>query len=116
MRDVIVKEFAGPEPSPRTLDALVAYIQDIDFLPNPRIYIDGRLAGTASAAEKRGEELFQRPFPHNPGLSCAACHIPSAGFTDHRQHDVHSGGPERTPSLLNANFNAHYFHDGRFDG
>ena len=115
VRDVIVKEFAGPEPSPRTLDALVAYIQDIDFLPNPRIYVDGRLAGTASAAEKRGEELFQRPFPHNPGLSCAACHILSAGFTDHRQHDVHSGGPERTPSLLNANFNAPYFHDGRFD-
>jgi len=29
-------EFAGPEPSQRVLDALVLYIEDIDFLPNRR--------------------------------------------------------------------------------
>ena len=34
---VIVDEFAGPEPSPDILDAIVAYIQDIDFLPNPSL-------------------------------------------------------------------------------
>jgi len=116
VRDVIVKEFAGPEPEPRIVDAIVAYLQDIDFLTDPRISAEGRLAGNASAAERRGEEIFERPFPHNPGVSCASCHPPSAGFTDHRQHDVHTGGPERTPTLLNANFNAPYFHDGRFDG
>jgi cytochrome c peroxidase len=116
VRDVIVKEFAGPEPEPRVVDAIVAYLQDIDFLTNPRISAEGRLAGNATAAERRGEEIFERPFPQNPGVSCASCHPPSAGFTDHRQHDVHSGGPERTPTLLNANFNAPYFHDGRFDG
>jgi hypothetical protein len=34
---------------------------------------------------------------------------------DHRQHDVGSGGFYKTPTLLNADFNAPYFHDGRFD-
>jgi hypothetical protein len=115
VRNVIVLEFAGAEPSPAILDALVAYIQDIDFLPNRRLAAGGRLAPGASAAEKRGEALFHRPFPDNPGLSCASCHIPSAAFVDHRQHDVGSGGFEKTPTLLNANFNAPYFHDGRYD-
>ena len=35
VHNVIVNEFAGPEPSPDILDAMVAYIQDIDFLPKP---------------------------------------------------------------------------------
>ncbi|HYC14316.1 MAG TPA: hypothetical protein VEC75_08700, partial [Stellaceae bacterium] len=69
VRDVIVKEFSGPEPDPRVVDAIVAYLQDIDFLSNLRISADGRLAGSASAAEKRGEEIFERPFPRNPDLS-----------------------------------------------
>jgi hypothetical protein len=34
---------------------------------------------------------------------------------DHRQHTVGSGGLFKTPTLLNANFNAPYFHDGRYD-
>ena len=36
VRNVIVNEFAGPEPSPALLDAIVVYIEDIDFLPNPQ--------------------------------------------------------------------------------
>jgi hypothetical protein len=36
-------------------------------------------------------------------------------FVDHLQHDVGPGGFFKTPTLLNANFNAPYFHDGRFD-
>ena len=36
VHNVIVNEFAGPEPSPVILDAMVAYILDIDFLSNPR--------------------------------------------------------------------------------
>jgi len=113
VRNVIVNEFAGPEPSPRILDAIVAYIQDIDFLPNHRLGFAGRLHSD-DAAEIRGEALFNKPFPHNPGLSCAACHVPSAAFVDHQQHDVGSGGFFKTPTLLDANFNAPYFHDGRF--
>ncbi len=115
VRNVIVNEFAGPEPSPAILDALVAYIQDIDFLPNPSLGPTGRLTAQSSDSERRGELLFAKPFPHDPSLSCAACHIPSGAFVDHLQHDVGSGGLFKTKTLINADFNAPYFHDGRYD-
>ena len=115
VHNVIVNEFAGPEPSPAILDAIVAYIQDIDFLPNPRLAPGGRLTAQASVPERRGETLFTKPFPHDPTLSCAGCHVPSAAFVDHLQHDVGSGGLYKTPTLRTANFNARYFHDGRYD-
>jgi hypothetical protein len=115
VRNVVVNEFAGQEPSPEILDALVAYIQDIDFLPNESLSPTGHLVGIVSDSERRGEALFSKPFPHDPSLSCAACHTPSGNFVDHQQHDVGSGGPFKTPTLRNADFNAPYFHDGRFD-
>jgi cytochrome c peroxidase len=115
VRNVIVNEFAGAEPSPAILDAMVAYIEDIDFLPNLNLAVGRHLTARASAAERRGEALFSKPFPHDAQLSCAACHIPSSGFIDHKQHSVGSGGLFKTPTLLNANFNAPYFHDGRYD-
>jgi len=112
--NVIVNEFSGAEPPPEILDALTIYIEDIDFVPNPRLGPVGKLAGPASDAEKRGETLFYKPFAHDPVLSCAACHEPASAFVDHKQHDVGSGGLFKTPTLLNANFNAPYFHDGRY--
>ncbi|WP_407160517.1 cytochrome c peroxidase [Bradyrhizobium sp. STM 3557] len=115
VRNVVVNEFAGDEPSPAILDALVAYIEDIDFLQNTSLDSRGRLTTQASEAERRGEAIFARPFPHDASMSCATCHIPSEGFVDHRQHNVGSGGLFKTPTLLNADFNAPYFHDGRFD-
>ena len=115
VRNVIVNEFAGPEPAPVILDAMVAYIEDIDFLPNLNLAAGGRLGVRASEDARRGEALFLKPFPHNPELSCATCHIPSDGFVDHSQHSIGSGGLFKTPTLMNGNFNAPYFHDGRFD-
>jgi cytochrome c peroxidase len=115
VHNVIVNEFAGPEPSPAIVDAIVAYIQDIDFLPNPSLGPGGRLIGNINEAERRGEVLFKKPFPHDSNLSCAGCHVPSGAFVDHQQHDVGSGGLFKTPTLRNADFNAPYFHDGRFD-
>jgi cytochrome c peroxidase len=115
VHNVIVNEFAGPEPSPAILDAIVAYVQDIDFLPNQSLGPGGRLIGEISESERRGEALFARPFPHDPTMSCAGCHVPSGAFADHQQHDVGSGGLFKTPTLRNADFNAPYFHDGRFD-
>jgi hypothetical protein len=115
VHNVIVNEFAGPEPGAVILDALVAYIIDIDFLPNPRLEPGGRLAPQASEAERRGEVLFFKPFPHQPDLSCAACHVPTGTFVDQLRHNVGSGGLVKTPTLLNANFNAPYFRDGRYD-
>ncbi len=115
VHNVIVNEFSGPEPSPAILDAIVIYIQDIDFLANPNLGPAGRLTPVAMDSEKRGEALFFKPFPHNAELSCATCHVPSGAFVDHQQHDIGSGGLIKTPTLMNANYNAPYFHDGRFD-
>jgi len=115
VRTVIVSEFDGPEPSSATLDAIVAYIEAIDFLPNPKLTETGHLKAEATAAAHRGEALFFKPFPHDPQLSCAKCHDPSGGFVDHHQHNVGSGGLYKTPTLMNANFNGPYFHDGRYD-
>jgi hypothetical protein len=115
VRNVVVNEFSGPEPTPATLDAIVAYLNDIDFLPNPNLGPAGRLTSMAMESERRGEALFMKPFPNDPNMSCATCHMPSAAFVDHRQHDVGSGGLFKTPTLMNADFNAPYFHDGRYD-
>ena len=114
VHNVIVNEFAGAEPSPQLLDAIVAYVEDIDFVANRRLGPAGKITGPMSESERHGEALFYQPFPHNPTLSCAGCHEPLGAFVDHRQHDVGSGGLFKTPTLLNANFNAPYFHDGRY--
>jgi Di-haem cytochrome c peroxidase len=114
VRNVIVDEFGGAEPSAPILDAMLAYIEDIEFLPNSRVTSEGRLTGRSSVSARRGEALFVKPFPHDPALSCAACHAPADHFVDHRKHDVGSGGAFKTPTLINANSNAPYFHDGRF--
>lgn len=114
VRHAIVSEFAGPVPSPQILDALVAYIEDIDFLDNPALDAQGRLTVQGVPALTRGEQLFRRPFPHARATSCATCHVPTAAFVDHLRHDVGSGGLYKTPTLLNADFNAAYFHDGRY--
>jgi cytochrome c peroxidase len=115
IHNVIVNEFAGPEPTAEQMDALVAYLHDIDFLPNPKLSSGGKLAAGAPEAAQRGEKLFRRPFPHDSSMSCAGCHQPDSAFSDHRVHDVGSGGWFKTPTLMNADFNAPYFHDGRFD-
>lgn len=115
VRNVIVNEFAGPEPSPQVLDALVTYVNEIAFLPNPKLSAGGRLNAQASEAARRGETLFNKPFRRDPAMSCAGCHQPSGAFVDHKVHDIGSGGLFKTKTLINANFNAPYFHDGRFD-
>ena len=115
IRNVVVNEFAGPEPSGQVLDALVTYVNEISFLPNPKLGPGGRLTKEASDAARRGEVLFNKPFPSNATLSCASCHQPDAAFVDRKVHDVGSGGMFKTKTLLNAKFNAPYFHDGRYD-
>ncbi len=105
-RHVIVNEFAGTEPAPLILDALVAYMNEFEFIPNARITGEGRLAPGADAAELRGEATF--------AAACAGCHVPGTAFTDSRAHDVGTGGRFRTPTLLNVADSAPYGHDGRW--
>ena len=114
IRNVVVNEFAGAEPTPQVLDALVTYVREISFLPNGKLTA-GRLTGKASDAARRGEALFNKPFRTNAAMSCASCHQPTSAFVDHRVHDVGTGGLFKTPTLINADFNAPYFHDGRYD-
>ena len=104
-RDVIVTEFAGLEPTPLLLDALVAYQQALAFPPNPHLGADGALVATAPAAVRRGETLFRR--------DCAACHVPATAFRDGRNHDVGTNGVFETPTLRGLADTAPYFHDGR---
>ncbi|MEH6361622.1 MAG: cytochrome c peroxidase, partial [Amylibacter sp.] len=120
-RNVIVTEFAGVEPTPFMLDALIAYMREFDFLPNPKITRYGGLTDLASDAAHRGEALFNQPFEGMVGKSCASCHTPDQKFRDGETYDIGSsvapfeGGtatPFETPTLLNANFSAPYFHDG----
>jgi hypothetical protein len=125
-RNVIVNEFAGAEPTPLMLDALLAYMLEFDFLPAPLLDFDGRIDDRAPEAAKRGEALFMRPFEQMNGRSCASCHIPDSHFTDNRPHDIGSDGGSDggsyasaggydTPTLLNIVHTAPYFHDGSLD-
>lgn len=127
-RNVIVNEFAGPEPTPFMLDALVAYLLEFDFLPNSLLNPDGTLTDLASAAARRGELIFNTPFAGLNGNSCASCHLPDAAFKDGQIHDIGTGragsyagepGAEieydrffETPTLLNSAFTSPYMHDG----
>ncbi len=120
-RNVIVNEFAGEEPTPFMLDALLAYMLEFDFLPNSRLSADGRLTAANSEAALRGERLFQQPFAGMGGASCATCHQPSANFLDRKAHDIGSvsqtyagsrTGALDTPTLLGTAYTAPYFHDG----
>lgn len=120
-RNVIVNEFAGPEPTPFMLDALVGYILEFDFLPNSKLTDAGDLSESASDEVRRGEAIFKRPFAQMDGKACASCHIPSANFIDRRSHNIGSAsiaydgaraGALDTPTLLGIRFTAPYFHDG----
>lgn len=112
-RNVIVNEFQGDPPADWLLDALVAYMRQLEFLPGPALTAAGRLPATAPTDARRGEALFHRPFPDAPALSCAACHPATQAFTDGRAHDVGTGVHANTPALLNMTASAPYFHDGR---
>ena len=104
-RNVIVNEFAGREPEPLIVDALVAYQREFEFPPNANIQEFGKPSAGMSGAVIRGAKLFQQ--------DCASCHIPSAAFLDSRSHDVGTGGYFDTPTLRGLAESAPYLHDGR---
>ncbi len=123
VRNVIVNEFNGPEPDPMIMDGMIAYMNEFEFLPNPKLKKSGKLnAGKVPETALRGEKIFYRKFPQMMGgMSCASCHIPNANFVDHKRHNIgstgggnqpfHVGGLD-TPTLLSSKFTAPYFHDG----
>ncbi|MEX2016691.1 MAG: cytochrome c peroxidase, partial [Candidatus Hydrogenedentales bacterium] len=123
-RNVIVNEFNGPEPQPVLLDAMIAYMNEFDFLPNSQLNPNGTLKDSAPEPAKRGEDLFSKPFAQMNGMSCATCHIPSNHFLDNKKHDIGSvhgtsdysrDGALDTPTLLSSRWSGPYLHDGRCD-
>ncbi len=121
VRNVIVNEFRGDEPTPLMLDAMVAYMFEFDWLPSLYLNPDGTLNDSASAEAKRGESIFNTPFAGMGGRACRTCHIPSANFMDGLRHDIGSGNPASpgardsffdTPTLINIKYTPPYFHDG----
>jgi cytochrome c peroxidase len=120
-RFAIVNEFNGAEPDPMLIDAIVAYMNEFDFLPNRYLNRDGTLNEQAPADARRGEKIFTRPFPQMNGMSCATCHVPSANFVDHKRHDIGTvrgsepfsrDGALKTQTLLGIKHTPPYFHDG----
>ncbi|MCZ6834825.1 MAG: cytochrome C [Planctomycetota bacterium] len=121
VRNGIVNEFNGPEPDPILLDGIIAYMNEFDFLSNPKLNRDGTLNERASSSARRGETLFTKSFPQMGNQSCATCHIPSSNFLDSQRHDIGTvQGYEPhsldraldTPTLLSCVYTAPYFHDG----
>jgi cytochrome c peroxidase len=96
---VIVTEFGGAEPTTLMLDALTAFLNQLDFLPAPFVGRSGRLAADAPEAAKRGEIVFVR--------HCASCHQPDSYFVDGKRHDGFD-----TPTLLGVAHTPPYMHDG----
>ena len=120
-RNVIVNEFAGPEPTPLMLDALVTYMLEFDWLPTPYLNPDGTLNDRSSDEARKGEILFNKKFEGMGDRACSTCHIPSSNFMDGLRHDIRSGksaSPSArdsffdTPTLINIKYTAPYFHDG----
>lgn len=120
-RNVIVNEFAGAEPTPYMLDALVAYMTEFDFLPNALLGSDGQLTDAASDTARRGEVVFNRTYKGLGNRSCASCHVPDGNFLDRQAHNIGSveqpyqgarTGALDTPTLLGIAHTAPYFHDG----
>lgn len=121
VRNGIMHEFNGAEPDPLIVDAMLAYMNEFDFLPNPYLNGDGTMNETASEPAKRGEALFRKPFAQMDNRSCASCHVPSDFFLDRKRHNIGTvEGAEPysldraldTPTLINAKYTAPYFHDG----
>ncbi|WP_119418017.1 hypothetical protein [Desertibaculum subflavum] len=107
VRHVIVDEFAGGEPAPALLGALVAYIEALPAPANRNLTHAGRLSRAAPPGSGRGGEAFSK--------GCAGCHRPAADYQDGKVHPMRGGGTFATPSLRGIGALSRFFHDGRAD-
>lgn len=107
IKGIIVNRMKGPQPSEETLAALVAYVKTLSYPPNPFLHADGTPTDAASAAAKRGYQLFIGK------AGCITCHLPPT-YDKEGVEDVGSGGTFKIPSLRAVSQTAPYFHDGRY--
>jgi cytochrome c peroxidase len=106
IRGIIVNRMKGPEPSPETLAALVAYVKSLGYPANPNLNADGTPSAAAPAAAKRGYDVFLK-------AGCKACHLPPT-YDKKDVEDVFTGGTFKVPSLRVVAHTGPYVHDGRF--
>lgn len=109
MRKSLTETMLGPAPDGDDIDALLAYLSQLEPPPNPFRRPDGSL----SEAAERGKQVF-----HSDKAGCANCHS-GPYFTDGEIHDVGLG--ERgdaykgfnTPTLIGVYQRVKLLHDGR---
>jgi YVTN family beta-propeller protein len=109
MFESFTKSMQGPKPSSEDVQAIVAYLDTLDYPPNPFKAGDG----TLTDAQKRGEEVFR-----SSKAACNTCHG-GPEWTDGKVHDVGLGEPGdvykgyNPPSLRGVYDKDPYLHDGR---
>lgn len=105
IRGIIVNRMKGPEPSKETLAALVAYVRTLKYPANWQLKEDGSPTADASAAVKRGYELYLGDG------GCGTCHQLTS-FDKKSRDDIGTGGKFKVPALRAVASTAPYFHDG----
>ena len=104
--DSMVKSMQGPEPTGADLDAMTAYLQTLDFKPNPNAHPTGALATQVA----RGKTVFE-------AKGCNTCHA-APDYTTPAAYDVGLEEPLdpykgfNPPSLRGVYNRAPYLHTG----
>ena len=107
LQESLVTSMQGPEPTEADVDALLAYVKTLDWLPSPHRQPGGAL----TAAARRGESVFQ-------SKACATCHV-GPNFTGPGVFSVGLESPDdalqgfNPPPLRGVYNRAPYLHDGR---
>ena len=109
MTKSITDTMLGKPPSPKEIQALIAFLDTLHYPPNPHLLPGGKL----SAAAERGKIVFE-----SEKAGCTRCHN-GPYYTDNQNHfvgleargDVYRGF--NTPSLLGVHDRMFYLHDGR---
>jgi len=97
--EVMVKRMALQQlPTFDQVDALAGFLDGIEFTPS--------VDDVDLEAAARGAEIFADPV-----VGCGSCHS-GEQFTDNQLHDVGTGGPFSTPTLLGVGLRGALFHDG----
>jgi cytochrome c peroxidase len=109
MVESFTKSMQGPKPAPQDVQALVAYLETLDYPKNPFRQPDGSL----SPAARRGHDLYR-----SAKARCNSCHS-GPELTDGKIHIVGLEEPDdayrgyNPPSLRGVYDKDPYLHDGR---
>jgi len=97
----------GPDVTPQKVtDALASYLRTLVPVNAPWVRFHDGDATALSEKARRGYEVFDRK------ARCTNCHN-GVLLTDRLRHDIGTGSPYKTPTLLNIGKSMPYFHDHR---